>query len=129
MQIKLSIQPPPHTHTHTHTHNVIHTHAHNAHTHMHTLTHTHTHTHTPSLPHYVDGDNQDPKPKGKESDIVFCEATKQLLIEKPPPLFTLHLKRFIQNGRRLRKNNRHVSFPTVLDISPFCVDDCKVSFC
>ena len=68
------------------------------------------------------------KPKSTaRKEIVFCEATKQMMIRKLPPVLTLHLKRFLQDGRRLRKNGRHISFPTVLNLSPFCTTDCQVS--
>ena len=72
-----------------------------------------------------------PKKKGKqhkekESNVVFSEATKQLLIKTPPLVLNLHLKRFLQSGRHLRKNNRHISFPTLLDMRPFCIPHCQV---
>ncbi len=50
-----------------------------------------------------------------------------MLVEKAPPILTLHLKRFIQHGRRLQKNNKYVSFPALLDMSPFCVRAGQVS--
>ena len=64
---------------------------------------------------------------GKREELVFRDAMKQLLIETLPPVLTLHLKRFLQEGRRLRKNGHHVEFPDVLDMAPFCVPECKVS--
>ena len=63
--------------------------------------------------------------KGTEK-VVFSEATKQLLIERPPLVLNLHMKRFLQSGRHLRKNNKHISFPTVLDMRPFCTPKCQV---
>ena len=57
---------------------------------------------------------------------VFCDATKQLLIKTLPLVLTLHLKRFLQDGRRCRKNGRYISFPSLLDMAPYCVSDCKV---
>ena len=60
------------------------------------------------------------------TEMVFCDATKQLLIENVPPVLTLHLKRFLQEGRRLRKNGRHIAFPALLNMAPYCVTDCKV---
>ncbi|EDQ92397.1 uncharacterized protein MONBRDRAFT_22039 [Monosiga brevicollis MX1] len=58
---------------------------------------------------------------------VAREASKQLLIELPPTVLTLHLKRFEQHGTRLSKSSRHVSFPLVLDIAPFCSTECSMT--
>lgn len=85
------------------------------------------------------------------------EARKQLLIAEPPPILTLHLKRFEQlgaprephvctvapfarrggahtrigsalkcpnAGMRLSKVTKHVDFPLVLDLAPFCTSKC-----
>ena len=57
---------------------------------------------------------------------AFCDASKQLLIHRPPFVLTLHLKRFSQQGRRVKKNGKHISFPFLLDIRPFCTDQCDV---
>lgn len=61
-----------------------------------------------------------------EPEIAFCDATKQLLIQRPPRVLTLHLKRFTHHGKSLKKNNRHISFPPLLDMMPFCTEECKV---
>eukprot|EP00730_Choanoeca_flexa_P017831 TRINITY_DN8625_c0_g1_i2.p1 TRINITY_DN8625_c0_g1~~TRINITY_DN8625_c0_g1_i2.p1 ORF type:complete len:883 (+),score=186.81 TRINITY_DN8625_c0_g1_i2:246-2894(+) len=58
---------------------------------------------------------------------VAREASKQMLIESVPPVLTIHLKRFQQTGMRLSKNTKHVSFPVVLDLAPFCVANCAVT--
>lgn len=65
-------------------------------------------------------------------DIFACErcaikrpASKQFLIEGPPRILTLHLKRFEQTGYRLEKVSKHVSFPLVLDLAPFCGKACS----
>lgn len=52
---------------------------------------------------------------------VYTNATKQFLISSPPAVLILHLKRF-QVGLRgmFRKIAKHVTFPMVLDIAPFC---------
>lgn len=62
----------------------------------------------------INGD--DPKAK-----TVYTNATKQFLISSPPAVLILHLKRF-QLGLRclFRKLTRHVDFPMILDIAPFC---------
>lgn len=58
---------------------------------------------------------------GKGGKPVYTNATKQLLISSPPAVLILHLKRF-QVGPRcmFRKITKHVAFPFVLDIAPFC---------
>ncbi|ETO26808.1 hypothetical protein RFI_10326 [Reticulomyxa filosa] len=57
-----------------------------------------------------------------------CNATKRLLISKPPKVLTLHLKRFEQRGHRLNKVSKSVRFPLHLDISPFLTDNAKTQF-
>ncbi|XP_064198317.1 ubiquitin carboxyl-terminal hydrolase 45 isoform X1 [Anguilla rostrata] len=61
----------------------------------------------------------------KKTEKVYTSARKQMLISTLPPVVTLHLKRFHQAGMNLRKVNRHVDFPLVLDLSPFCSATCK----
>ncbi|XP_029922337.1 ubiquitin carboxyl-terminal hydrolase 16 [Myripristis murdjan] len=56
---------------------------------------------------------------------VYTDALKQMLISSPPPVLTLHLKRFQQNGYSICKVNRHVQFPLVLDLAPYCALNCK----
>ncbi|XP_047449771.1 ubiquitin carboxyl-terminal hydrolase 16 [Mugil cephalus] len=56
---------------------------------------------------------------------VYTDALKQMLISSPPPVLTLHLKRFQQNGYSICKVNRHVQFPFILDLAPFCAVKCK----
>ena len=68
-----------------------------------------------------------PPPAEPVPGVVYCEAMKQLLVERPPTVLNLHLKRFLQHGRHLRKNTKHISFPTQLDLSPFCTPACRVS--
>ncbi|XP_077397179.1 ubiquitin carboxyl-terminal hydrolase 16 [Festucalex cinctus] len=51
---------------------------------------------------------------------IYTEASKQMLISSPPPVLTLHLKRFQQNAYSISKVNRHVPFPLILDLAPFC---------
>uniref|UniRef100_A0A7N8WUU9 Ubiquitin carboxyl-terminal hydrolase n=1 Tax=Mastacembelus armatus TaxID=205130 RepID=A0A7N8WUU9_9TELE len=57
--------------------------------------------------------------------IIYTSARKQMLISSLPPVITLHLKRFHQAGMNLRKVNRHVDFPLILDLAPFCSASCK----
>ncbi|CAK9863036.1 unnamed protein product [Sphagnum jensenii] len=52
--------------------------------------------------------------------IVKRDAEKRFLINKAPPVLTVHLKRFAQDMRgRLSKLSGHVTFHEWLDISPF----------
>ncbi|XP_054982085.1 ubiquitin carboxyl-terminal hydrolase 16 isoform X2 [Sorex araneus] len=60
-----------------------------------------------------------------EKKHVYTNAKKQMLISLAPPVLTLHLKRFQQAGFNLRKVNRHVKFPEILDLAPFCTLKCK----
>ncbi|XP_040902992.1 ubiquitin carboxyl-terminal hydrolase 16 [Toxotes jaculatrix] len=64
------------------------------------------------------------KASGSKKNI-YTDALKQMLISSPPPVLTLHLKRFQQNGYSICKVNRHVQFPLVLDLAPFCAVKCK----
>ncbi|XP_042297091.1 ubiquitin carboxyl-terminal hydrolase 45 isoform X2 [Sceloporus undulatus] len=61
----------------------------------------------------------------KKTEGVYTNARKQLLISSVPAVLVLHLKRFHQAGVSLRKVNRHVDFPVVLDLAPFCSASCK----
>ncbi|XP_058590787.1 ubiquitin carboxyl-terminal hydrolase 45 isoform X3 [Neofelis nebulosa] len=62
----------------------------------------------------------------KKAEGVYTNARKQLLISAIPANLILHLKRFHQAGLNLRKVNRHVDFPLILDLAPFCSATCKV---
>ncbi|XP_034031317.1 ubiquitin carboxyl-terminal hydrolase 45 [Thalassophryne amazonica] len=61
----------------------------------------------------------------KKLEKIYTSARKQMLISWLPPVITLHLKRFHQAGMNLRKVNRHVDFPLILDLAPFCSASCK----
>uniref|UniRef100_A0A8C4IEP1 Ubiquitin carboxyl-terminal hydrolase 16 n=1 Tax=Dicentrarchus labrax TaxID=13489 RepID=A0A8C4IEP1_DICLA len=61
----------------------------------------------------------------KDKKNIYTDAFKQMLISSPPPVLTLHLKRFQQNGYSICKVNRHVQFPLILDLAPFCGVKCK----
>ncbi|KAK2494514.1 hypothetical protein MC885_018160, partial [Smutsia gigantea] len=62
---------------------------------------------------------------GKKTEGVYTNVRKQLLISAVPAILILHLKRFHQAGLSLRKVNRHVDFPLMLDLAPFCSATCK----
>ena len=59
--------------------------------------------------------------------VVKQLATKQLLINTPATILTLHLKRFAQRGYHIEKVNKHVSFPLILDMAPFCGKSCTMT--
>uniref|UniRef100_A0A665V026 Ubiquitin carboxyl-terminal hydrolase n=1 Tax=Echeneis naucrates TaxID=173247 RepID=A0A665V026_ECHNA len=61
----------------------------------------------------------------KDKKNIYTDALKQILISSPPPVLTLHLKRFQQNGYSICKVNRSVQFPLILDLAPFCAVKCK----
>lgn len=64
-------------------------------------------------------------PSDKRFEKIYTSARKQMLISSLPHVVTLHLKRFHQAGMNLRKVNRHVDFPLILDLAPFCSASCK----
>ncbi|XP_067421731.1 ubiquitin carboxyl-terminal hydrolase 16 isoform X2 [Emydura macquarii macquarii] len=66
-----------------------------------------------------------PKTSGKSEKHIYTNAKKQMLISLAPPVLTLHLKRFQQAGFNLRKVNKHIKFPEVIDLAPFCAIKCK----
>ena len=75
-------------------------------------------------------EEEEEEKEGKEEEEecwVLCEAVKQMLVERLPLVLNLHLKRFVQAGRSLRKNGKHISFPPLLDMVPFCRPECKVA--
>lgn len=55
---------------------------------------------------------------------VYTTAMKQYLVCALPAVLTIHLKRFQQHGFRLEKSNKFVSFPLVLDMSPYTSKMC-----
>ncbi|VVD03668.1 unnamed protein product [Leptidea sinapis] len=61
---------------------------------------------------------------GKNGKTIYTNASKRFLVSSPPAILILHLKRF-QLGPRcmFRKMTKHVDFPTILDLAPFCAMD------
>ncbi|KAK4468877.1 hypothetical protein MN116_008039 [Schistosoma mekongi] len=51
---------------------------------------------------------------------ILQDVIKRDLIYRPPPILTIHLKRFQQVGVQLRKSQKRIQFPMYLDITPFC---------
>ncbi|XP_063537384.1 ubiquitin carboxyl-terminal hydrolase 16/45 isoform X1 [Cydia strobilella] len=65
------------------------------------------------------------KREGQEGGkTVYTNATKRFLVASAPAILILHLKRF-QLGPRcmFRKMSKHVDFPAILDLAPFCAMD------
>lgn len=61
----------------------------------------------------------------KECKTVYTVHSKQLLISQAPPVLIFHLKRFQVQMFSFRKLSRHVAFPLILDIAPFCSAKCE----
>ncbi|KAI0065866.1 cysteine proteinase [Artomyces pyxidatus] len=58
--------------------------------------------------------------KGVKMERVFSRAhTKQAMIARPPPVLALHLNRSMHYGAYATKNTCRVSFPELLDLTPF----------
>ncbi|KAL1807171.1 hypothetical protein ACET3Z_030239 [Daucus carota] len=55
-----------------------------------------------------------------ESIKVKRDATKRILIDRAPPILTIHLKRFSQDARgRISKLQGHVDFSDMVDLGPY----------
>jgi len=52
--------------------------------------------------------------------VTGSPALKWLQIVKPPPVLTIHLKRFRSLGSFIQKLSTDVPFPPQLDLRPFC---------
>lgn len=62
--------------------------------------------------------------KHHKQSNVYTRAVKQYLICELPAILTIHLKRFQQHGFRLDKSNKHVQFPSILDMSSYTSKMC-----
>ncbi|ORY90438.1 hypothetical protein BCR43DRAFT_528081 [Syncephalastrum racemosum] len=64
----------------------------------------------------------------QEYDCSKCKETgpanKQLMLHRPPMVLSLHLKRFTFDtaSGEMRKVNRRVQFPRILDLAPYTLD-------
>lgn len=57
---------------------------------------------------------------------VTRDASKRILINRVPPILTIHLKRLSQDARgRLSKLSGHVDFKDILDLKPYMDPSCK----
>ncbi|KAL8106196.1 hypothetical protein AgCh_029846 [Apium graveolens] len=64
-----------------------------------------------------------------ESIKVKRDATKRILIDRAPPILTIHLKRFSQDARgRISKLQGHVDFGDMVDLRPYMHPRCEFVF-
>ncbi|KAG7653081.1 Zinc finger UBP-type [Arabidopsis suecica] len=69
---------------------------------------------------------QDEDEDSEKVITVKRDATKRVLINKAPPVLTIHLKRFSQDLRgRLSKLNGHVAFEEVIDLRQYMDTRCS----
>ncbi|AAF40451.1 Ubiquitin carboxyl-terminal hydrolase 2 [Arabidopsis thaliana] len=69
---------------------------------------------------------QDEDEDSEKVITVKRDATKKVLINKAPPVLTIHLKRFSQDLRgRLSKLNGHVAFKEVIDLRQYMDSRCS----
>ncbi|XP_042517711.1 ubiquitin carboxyl-terminal hydrolase 2-like [Macadamia integrifolia] len=67
-----------------------------------------------------DSDENEDGAVDSKSVKVMRDATKRILINRVPPILTIHLKRFSQDSRgRLSKLSGHVSFEETIDLRPY----------
>jgi len=67
-------------------------------------------------------DVEEPKPKPPK--VTKCPCSRQQTISCPPEFLTVHLKRFQMSlGGMPQKLGDNVSFPMLLDLTPFCSQD------
>ncbi|GFY82847.1 ubiquitin-specific protease 2 [Actinidia rufa] len=72
------------------------------------------------LPKGSDLEGNDSEKLNSDSMKVKRDATKRILINRVPPILTIHLKRFSQDARgRLSKLNGHVDFRDTIDLRPY----------
>ncbi|CAH8644900.1 unnamed protein product [Schistosoma rodhaini] len=72
------------------------------------------------LDNNLDSESMDKQTSNNNKPDILQDAIKRDLIYKPPPILTIHLKRFQQVGFQLRKSQKRIHFPIYLDITPFC---------
>uniref|UniRef100_A0A803Q768 ubiquitinyl hydrolase 1 n=1 Tax=Cannabis sativa TaxID=3483 RepID=A0A803Q768_CANSA len=86
-----------------------------------------------SAPNLDTEENDDDEEINSKLVKVKRDATKRVLINKVPPILTIHLKRFSQDARgRLSKLNGHVTFKEIIDLKPYmdasCTDEGSYDF-
>ena len=55
--------------------------------------------------------------------MALCQVSKQIIIHRLPPVLILHMKRF-EISSTVTKDSRHISFPEILDMAPYCTAKC-----
>ncbi|PSR98367.1 Ubiquitin carboxyl-terminal hydrolase [Actinidia chinensis var. chinensis] len=77
------------------------------------------------LPKGSELEGSDNEKLNSDSMKVKRDATKRILINRVPPILTIHLKRFSQDARgRLSKLNGHVDFRDTIDLRPYMDPRC-----
>ncbi|KAI8566747.1 hypothetical protein RHMOL_Rhmol02G0066000 [Rhododendron molle] len=77
------------------------------------------------LPKGSESERSDNEEMNSDSVKVKRDATKRILINRAPPILTIHLKRFSQDARgRLSKLNGHVVFGETIDLRPYLDPRC-----
>lgn len=72
-----------------------------------------------------ESEGSDNEEMNSDSVKVKRDATKRILINRAPPILTIHLKRFSQDARgRLSKLNGHVVFGETIDLRPYLDPRC-----
>ncbi|KAG7471195.1 hypothetical protein MATL_G00121860 [Megalops atlanticus] len=61
----------------------------------------------------------------KNNSLLCVTCSRRQSRGKASDVLTLHLKRFQQVSYSVCKVNRHVQFPQILDLAPFCSVSCK----
>ena len=59
-----------------------------------------------------------------DDEPALCQVSKQIMIHQLPPVLILHMKRFEIDYNEVTKDNRHASFPEILDMAPYCTTRC-----
>ena len=57
-------------------------------------------------------------------ESALCRVSKQIMIHQLPPVLILHMKRFEIGDNEVIKDNRHITFPEILDMAPYCTTTC-----
>ena len=66
------------------------------------------------------------------NEPVLCQVSKQIMIHQLPPVLILHMKRFEVGFNEVIKDDRHISFPEILNMAPYCTNECikvRINIC
>ena len=61
---------------------------------------------------------------GSKSEVAEQHVSRLILIHHLPPVLMLQLKRFSVGSYGVTKDNENVSFPLVLNMTPYCTNEC-----